>query len=371
MIALAVKYSGCTFAGLIGTSDAGQEATGKLIAGTQLTLFNDYVDLISRSNCTYIGRAVDTWDWAPDFTAIASNITAFNERVTGTHILGEYVAEKVPLNGPTYYSTILGRDYIFANMCKTPPVTGDTDCKDSYNQPEYVTYVTDIMTQSINLGIQVFLFGEVGNTDSNGTLASSQLVQVMNSMRTYAASKGQQVLYVAQFPSTYGGSSYLNSFDLIQGAVYMNANGTIPNTPTVTNKDGPAPPRLWLATNASGKPVYNPQKLVIEYDWFSNPIDDSSEMGCLSTNSQAYFDYLRSLSTANCPLGTMVGSAVPVTTAIYNNLKSLGVGFWRPGRQRVAYRPFIYTPMNLTLAPGTPEETNFNDEGVLVIGAAQ
>jgi hypothetical protein len=67
----------------------------------------------------------------------------------------------------------------------------------------------------------------------------------------------------------------------------------------------------------------------------------------------------------------MVGSAVPVTTAIYNNLKSLGVGFWRPGRQRVAYRPFIYTPMNLTLAPGTPEETNFNDEGVLVIGAAQ
>jgi hypothetical protein len=380
-IAQSVKFSGCTFAGLIGTSDAGQEATGKLIAGTQLTLFNNYVDLISRSNCTYIGRAVDTWDWPPDFTAISANIAAFYEQLKTlslpagapqNYVFGTYVAEHVSLTLPYYYDT-QNRYFNFAAMCATPPAVGDTECLVSFNQPEYVDYVTYVLTRGIDLGLQVYLFGNAGLTDPQGTAEESNLVKIIIAMRAYASSKGMTLLFMAQDPSHSGGPAYFDNFDLIQGGAYINPNGTIPDTPIVTNKGAgnPAPQRLWMAVNNQGQPWYNPQKLVVEYDWFSNPIDDSSEVGCLSVNSQAYFDYLRSLSTANCPLGTMVGSAVPATTAIYNNLKSLGVGFWLPGRQRVAYPPFIYTPMNLTLAPGTPQATNFNDEGVLAIGAAQ
>ena len=97
----------------------------------------------------------------------------------------------------------------------------------------------------------------------------------------------------------------------------------------------------------------------------------SSEVACLSIKSASYLDYLRSLSSANCSLGVLVGSAVPATQAIYDSLKSLGVGFWLPGRQPAAFPPYIYSPIHLTLAPGTPQEINFDDEGVLAIGSGQ
>jgi hypothetical protein len=230
-----------------------------------------------------------------------------------------------------------------------------------------------VLTKSIDLGLPVYLFGAVTHTDPQGTVGTSNLVEVMNQMRTYASSKGVTVVFIGQNPSSFGGSSYLDSFDLIQGGAYINANGTIPDTPLVTNKGAGqhAPQRLWMVSNAQGQPLYNLQKLVIEFDWFGSPLADSSEVGCLSSKSQSYLDYIMTLSSANCPLGALVGSAVPATQAIYDNLKNLGVGFWLPGRQPVVYPPYIYSPINLTLAPGTPQQVNFNDEGVLAIGAAQ
>jgi hypothetical protein len=258
-------------------------------------------------------------------------------------------------------------------MCGVPPSAGDTDCLASFHQAEYVNYVTDMITKSIDLGLQVYLFGDTSNTDSQSTMRSSNLVKVMAQMRTYAVSKGVSVLFIGQNPSTFGGQSYVDSFDLIQGGAYINANGSIPDTSLVSNKGAGnhAPPRLWLVTNAQGQPYYNFQKLVIEYDWFSHPLDDSSEMACLSIQSAAYLAAIKAESSANCPLGELTGTALPATQATYDSLKSLGVGFWRPGRQVIAYPPYIYTPLNMELAQGTPFQVNFNDEAILAIGSAQ
>jgi hypothetical protein len=380
-LAQMVKFSGCTFVGLIGTDNTGTEVSGRRIAGTQLTWFNDYVSLIARSNCNYLGRAISTWESPPNFPAIAANMAAFQQQmsqlqqsssVPQTYVFGEYVAERVSLTASYYYDWE-NRYFDFSQMCGAAPAPGAVECMASYNQPEYVKYVTFMITKSIDLGLQVYLFGDATNTDSRGTVTSSNLVKVMNQMRSYAAAKGMSVLFIAQNPSTFGGPAYVNTFDLIQGGAYINDNGTIPDTPIVSNKGAgnSAPPRLWMVTNKQGQPYYNFQKLVIEYDWFSHPLDDSSEMACLAIQSQSYLNAVKALSQSNCPMGTLTRTALPATTAIYESLRSMGVGFWRPGRQPIAFPPYIYTPMNAQLAQGTPYQVNFNEEGILALGSGQ
>ena len=66
------------------------------------------------------------------------------------------------------------------------------------------------------------------------------------------------------------------------------------------------------------------------------------------------------------PLDRLVGSAVPATQKIYDYFKNMGTGFWLPGRQPIAFAPWIYTPLNSELYKRNPRfSINFNDEAIL------
>jgi hypothetical protein len=368
-----VKYSGCTFGGLLdgysGPEMVANETTG------QLSLFDNYVDLIGRSDCTYINRASDTWDLPPDFSTIAKNMAALVSRSPRPYVLGQFIAESVALKKPYYYSTE-SRNFDFKKMCRADLTPTEIHCYASFDQPEYQKYVAYIIQKSIDLGFQVFLIGGAGLTDHQGTVDTSGLLKVIREMRNYAARKGVTILFIAQSPARFGGSAYSDNFDLIQGGAYINADGTLPDSPAVANKgsaDANAPPRLWLIKKPDGTPYYDPHKVVSEYDWFGSPLDDSSEVACLSVKSQTYLDNVRAASSYNCPEGHLVGSAVPATQTIYNYLKSIGAGFWLPGRQAIGSAPWIYTPLNLELYQrDTRFKINFNDEGMLSLaGMAQ
>lgn len=384
-----VKFQGCTFEGLIATKDGGPESTGtNNTSATRLTLFDQYVALIGNSNCAFIGRALGLFNYAPDFTAVDANIARFNTLIPPgkTYYFGVYMAEHVPLGGPAYTNTSTGLPFNFNNMCDPGDPQTNNTCLASYTKPEYVAYMTQIGKASIDRGLQVFLFGKVSGTDSpgdgGGTVASSQLIVMMNNLKAYAAAKvpAQSVFYIWQNPSTAGGPAYFNTPDLVQGGIYNDPDGTIPNTAAVNNKGGGAPNRLWLVVNGNGTPKYNLQKLVVELDWFGDPISDSAEFACLSipqtTQGQNYLTYSRGLTSPGWAQTPCVSSATPTRTALstfttnYNMLKGLGVGLWKPGRQPSVFAQGYYTPMNQPLNTGQPsnQQINFNDEGILQVG---
>jgi hypothetical protein len=66
----------------------------------------------------------------------------------------------------------------------------------------------------------------------------------------------------------------------------------------------------------------------------------------------------------------VVGSALPAMQKAYDLFKGMGAGFWLPGRQPIAFPPWVYTPLNLDLYKRDSRfEVNFNDEGILSIPA--
>lgn len=364
-----VKYSGCTVDGLL-DGVHGKEA-GPNATADQAALFDAYVDLVSRSNCVYINRAVETWSRQPDFAVIAANMAKIRLRLNRPVVFGAFIAESVSLS-KKYVFPEQSRYFDATKMCRPDLPATKNDCYASFKQPEYQEYVAYVIRRSIDLGIQVFLIGGSSLTDHRGTVETSGLLRIIREMRAYAAQKGITILFIAQNPSSFGGPAYAAKFDLIQGGVYINANGGLPETGTVTNKGAVsvhAPPRIWLITHpGDGARLYDPHKLVIEYDWFGNGLDDTSEIACLSVKSQTYLNSVRALSAANCPLGRIVGSAVPATRAIYAYFKSIGAGFWLPGRQPIAFPPWFYTPLNRELYRGDRRfAVNFDDENILRI----
>jgi hypothetical protein len=364
-----VKYFGCTFGNLL-SNHSGIEELPDQESGRP-TLFNNYVDLFSHSKCVYLNRAIDTWNTPPDFPAITANIEALTARSSKPYVLGEFIAESVTLT-QVYADPVDGRNFDFSQMCKTAPAASDTQCTPSFDRPEFQRYVAYIAKKSIDIGFQVFLLGGVGLTDNKGTNGNSGLLKVIRQTRAYAAERGITVIFVAQNPSTFGGRAYLENFDLIQGGAYTNADGSLPGALNVTNKGAAntySPGRLWLAREIDGTPYYDLHKLVIEYDWFGSPLDDSSEIACLSVKSQIYLDHVRAESSENCPLGRLVGSALPTIETTYDYFKSLGIGFWLPARQPIGFAPWLYTPLNHDLYQNDPRyAVNFDDEQILSLG---
>jgi hypothetical protein len=369
-LARIVKYSSCTLDSLLGAAsgiESGPSST-QHDGAPQLTLFNNYADLLSKSNCISINRAVEAWDSPPDFTTISNNIAALHQQAPRPYVFGINLAEHISLKHD-YYFPDEGRNFAFKEMCASPPKDGDSGCYASFARPEYQKYISYVGRKSIETGIQVLLFGGAAITDNRGTVETSGLLSVLQALKRHASDKGISVVFVAQTPSSYGGRAYIDAFDLILGGVYINSDGTIPDTPKVTNKGpGNPPERLWLVKDSAGHPYYDPQKLVIEYDWFGNPLDDTSELACLAVKSDVYIDSVRKRDPKSCPLGHVSNSATLVSATIYTTLKRLGVGFWLPGRQPIAFAPWDFAPFNLELYKGDSlYAINFNEESLLSI----
>ncbi len=189
------------------------------------------IDMINRSNCYYLHRAVETWLEAPDFDEIEESMNKIKKEDV---VYGMFIAEAIDTKA-NYYSKIKERELDFDKMCKkgTDNFWGEHTCVPSLKRSEYQNYVFDIVTRGIDLGIQSFMFGQIHYQDDPGKAFVEELLE---KIRAYAEFQGTEIVIGAQ-TNDIEKEEYLEMFDFIEGGVGINSAGEV--------EDGPCFSRWW------------------------------------------------------------------------------------------------------------------------------
>ncbi len=195
-------------------------------------LLNGYVDgtggllkMINRSNCYYLHRSIETWLQAPDFEEIKKNMAQIEKKDV---VYGMFIAEAISTKSDYYYK-IGERDFDFKKMCRPGSKNdwGEHTCKPSLEKKEYQRYVLDITKEAMDLGVQIFMFGQVFYQDY---ISDPSINIVLERMRKYADLKGMEIVIGAQ-TNDIEDENYLRQFDFIEGGVGLSSNGTIEDGP--------------------------------------------------------------------------------------------------------------------------------------------
>jgi hypothetical protein len=225
------------------------------------------VDMINRSECVYLHRALETWNKPPDFEK-ASEIM---ERIKKPGVIyGMFLSESIRRGSDFLYSSG-DRNFNFSDMCQegSDNVWGYRTCKASLNSIEYRKYIKYITRKAMDLGIQSFLFGQIYYQDDAATLAESKMPGVIKDMRDYANEKGIQIAIGAQTGSITD-EKYLRLFDYIEGGVGMGNDGIVENGPCWSYKES-----CWalLWNDRYAKKAHN---VLLHFDWSGLSFDDMS-----------------------------------------------------------------------------------------------
>jgi hypothetical protein len=189
------------------------------------------IDLINRSNCYYLHRAVETWLEAPDFEDIKESI----DKITKEDVVfGMFIAEAIDTKAE-YYSKTRERELDFGKMCKkgTKNFWGEHTCVPSLERSEYQNYVFDIVTNAIDLGVQSFMFGQIHYQDDP---SKAFVEELLDKIRDYAEFVGTEIVIGAQ-TNDIEKEKYLKMFDFIEGGVGIDTEGEI--------EEGPCFSRWW------------------------------------------------------------------------------------------------------------------------------
>ncbi|MFZ2193362.1 MAG: hypothetical protein WAV31_03900 [Candidatus Moraniibacteriota bacterium] len=224
------------------------------------------VNMINRSSCVYLHRALETWADTPDFEK-ASRIM---EKIKKPNIVyGMFIAEAIKKNKDFYYPE-KDRDFDFSEMCRNDSsnIWGEHTCKPSLNEKEYREYLKYITREAMDLGIQSFLFGQIHYQD-NPDLSKSKLKEVLDDMRKYAKSKNMQIIIGAQ-TGTITNEKYLRMFDYIEGGVGIGDDGKIENGPCWSHLES-CWALLWHERYAN-----KANNVLLHLDWSGLKFDDMS-----------------------------------------------------------------------------------------------
>lgn len=179
--------------------------------------------MINRSECYYLHRALETWLEPPDFEKayrIHQDITKPNT------VYGMFIAEALDTKA-NYEYPMEERDFDFKKMCRNGSKNfwGEHTCKPSLESAEYRKYLDYITERAMDLGVQVFLFGQVFYQDASD-LNRTRMPEVIASMREYAEFRGMKIFIGAQ-TNDIQDEAYLRQFDFIEGGVGINDAGDI------------------------------------------------------------------------------------------------------------------------------------------------
>ena len=224
------------------------------------------IDLINRSRCIYLHRALETWDAAPDF----EKARLIMEKIDKKHIVyGMFIAEAINKKANFYFPE-KDRDFKFSDMCRgsTDNRWGEHTCIPSLNKEEYRDYLKVTTRQAMDLGIQSFLFGQIYLQDPEDR-DSSEIYGVVKDMRKYAKQKGIQIVIGAQ-TNNMTNQKYLDAFDYIEGGVGINSEGNIEDGPCLSTK-GSCWALLWHP-NYAGRA----KNVFLHLDWSGLYYDDMS-----------------------------------------------------------------------------------------------
>lgn len=238
------------------------------------------VAMINRSECYYLHRAVETWLEAPDFDQIKKNLEKLEKE---DRLIGMFLAEAIDKKAD-YFNRAREKDFDFAKMCRpgTNNFWGEHTCQPSFNREEYRQYVRQITEDAMDLGVQVFMFGQVFYQDN---LKNPDVGKVIKEMREYAEFKGMEILIGAQTNSIEN-EDYLRQFDFIEGGVGLNYNGTVEEghcfSRYQTNGEGWCWALLWHEKYKS-----KANNVLVHLDWSGRAGDDMATFATMSKQARA------------------------------------------------------------------------------------
>lgn len=182
------------------------------------------VDLINRSECLYLHRALESWLNPPDFE-LARRIQKTFER--SDLLYGMFISEALNTEAE-YYSADENRVLKFSDMCDPDSIGfwGKNTCKASLEKEEYRAYVRDITRKAMDMGIRSFLFGQIAFQDPE----RQQAPDVLRDMRAFASKKRLKIAIGAQ-TNTITSKKYLERFDYIEGGVGIAKDGDVEEKP--------------------------------------------------------------------------------------------------------------------------------------------
>lgn len=263
-----MKARGCMFDGI-------------LYARAPLAGQSQNLQMLARSSCFYLPRAVETWNASPDLSKISSNLAALRTAMGANirqFLFGAFIAESVDTTR-TYVSASAGT-FNPASFCYpgSQGTFGAGTCVPDLRQPAYQQYLLGITADLLDLGISDFLFGQLQYVDRLQTAAPAFLTR----MRELAASKGRLIVIGGQ-TNTIRDGSYLKAFDYVLGGSYITTAGDLVMDSEVSGSQAQASGSalLWHPTYRSLA-----RNVIIELDWW-NTDDDIHRFARLSAAARS------------------------------------------------------------------------------------
>jgi len=222
-----------------------------------------FVELINRSNCYYLHRAIETWLTPPDFAKIEKVMDQITKKDVA---YGMFIAEAISFR-KDYYNLDTGEEFDFREMCKKGTenvVWGEGSCKPAFSSKEYRDYLEYITHKAINLGVQSFTFGQIYMQESGKQDYAPRIVE---DMREYANQQGVDIIIGAQ-TGDISDEKYLMLFDYIEGGVGINQEGKVEDGPCLSTR-GSCWALLWHEQFAS-----KANNVLLHLDWSGIPSDD-------------------------------------------------------------------------------------------------
>ncbi len=238
------------------------------------------IKVAQKSHCYFFSRAIETWLEAPDFRQAVETM----EKINKNNVLyGMFIAEAINKK-ERYMFYDEGRPFDFSKMCKrgSKNFWGEHTCKPSFAKEEYQKYLRQITQTAMDIGIQVFLFGQIyyQEEDLNHPLAP----KIIKEMRRYAKKKNMKIIIGAQ-TNNITDPSYLKLFDFIEGGVGLYPDGEVENNPCFSRwynnktKTGWCWALLW---NEPYKSLAN--NVFVHLDWSGVKGDDMSTFALMDDN---------------------------------------------------------------------------------------
>ena len=234
-----------------------------------------FVELINRSNCYYLHRAIETWLTPPDFTTTDYVMSQVTKKDV---VYGMFIAEAVDYRDE-YFKNEVGREFDFKKMCKegSENAWGPHTCKPEFASGEYRDYIEYITHRAIDLGIQSFTFGQIYMQESAD---KDYAPQIIKDIRDYAKKKGVDVVIGAQ-TGAITDPEYLGLFDYIEGGVGIDGNGNVEDGPCLSRK-GSCWALLWHKNFSN-----HAKNVLLHLDWTGVTWDDLDIFARMSQEKRA------------------------------------------------------------------------------------
>jgi len=236
-------------------------------------------EMIKRSECYYLHRALETWLAPPDF----EKAEKMKARIGRDDVVyGMFIAEAIDTKAEFFYP-IEDRYFDFSAMCRKDfgeNYWGEHTCIPSFERTEYRKYLEYATAKAMEMGVQSFMFGQIHYQE--GKISDPIVPEIISRMKAVAEFLGTEIVIGAQ-TNDIENAEYLRNFDFIEGGVGLSASGNFENGPCFSRwwkKPGDWCWALLWHERFSEKA----KNVFIHLDWSGKEGDDMSTFARMNDN---------------------------------------------------------------------------------------